>query len=645
MPWPNSGDYVEALRDSGLCFADDDLIDGEVDVDHNGLPLALVGNSSSVFRVVKNEKVWAVKCFHWHDESHERRYRAIEKALRSVDSRYLIKFEYIKQGVKAAGAWYPIVKMEWVEGESLDSYILSNIQFPDRLANVKRDFQDLLQTLNRAGLAHLDLQHGNLLVQMDRIKLIDYDTFFVPELDGHDSLELGHYNYQHPRRDKQHFNLSLDNFSAWIIFSSLHCITLDTSLWHKLAGGDECLLFRQEDYGDPFKSYAFALLESHSHPEIRNTAKLIRSFCESETSLEAIPSVSEALTCKIDLQPLPPISTVPAWIKAREAKLGKSMISLSHERKTNEGITYGTFKDFNEAVKSNDNFEDIELRNSICCLEDTQIGKNSRVYHFLGEDREIALKCFMSHVPNRQEHYEAIKIALKGGIKDYVAQVYYLPRGIKVNGEWRPALKMDWLKGQTLNQLRKTQINEATASYLADRFAEMILCLRRQGIAHGDLSFDNILLCNNDLKIVDYDSMYVPALMGKTAIETGDPAFQHPRRSLKHFGAYLDNFSSWLIFYMLKRLYVNPSLPELVENCLKDERQADVVKTALRNMELDRKADVKEMAALLKLILGYEFPAVPILDAERSLTRALKNTTDVVKENISSPFLKKKPKN
>jgi hypothetical protein len=95
---------------------------------------------------------------------------------------------------------------------------------------------------------------------------------------------------------------------------------------------------------------------------------------------------------------------------------------------------------------------------------------------------------------------------------------------------------------------------------------------------------------------------------------------------------------------MLKRLYINPNLPELVENCLKDERQVDVVKTALRNMELDRKADVKEMAALLKLILGYECSAVPVLDTERSLTRALKNTTDVVKENISSPFLKKKPK-
>ncbi len=640
MPWPNTRDYVEALRDTGLCFADDDLIDSVVDCNHEGLPLAITGNAASIFRVVKDDKAWAVKCFHWHQD-HFLRYKAIEKALEALNSRYFCKFEYIKQGVKALGAWYPIVKMEWIEGETLENYILSNIQFPARIANVKKDFKDFLATMAGAGLAHMDLQHGNILVHMDRIRLVDYDVFYVDTLAELESLELGHHNYQHPRRLKRDYGAHMDNFSAWVIFASLHCLSLDTSLWHKLAGGDECLLFRQEDFGNPFNSYAFSLLESSAHAEVRNTSKLLRSFCEKP--LSEIPTISEHLTTPIDLAPLPAISTVPVWIKAREEK-NNPKAEGSAAPTTSRGFSYGTFRDFNEAVKDASNFEDRELLNSFCYLEDTAVGKNSRVYHFVGEDREIALKCFLHHVPEREQHYEAIKNALKGGIRPYGAQVHYLSRGIKINGQWCPALKMDWLKGRTINQLRATRVNEATASFLADRFADLVKTMRLQGIAHGDLSFDNLMVVDNDLKIVDYDAMYVPELARSQSLESGTPAFQHPQRSLKYFGPYLDNFSAWIIHRLLKNLPTRPDLIDIVDACLKDEGQTAVLKSALRTMETNREPEVREMGQLLRLLLAHGVAATPYLDPDRGFEKSLKTTTEVVKERTTSPFLKRKPK-
>ena len=64
----------------------------------------------------------------------------------------------------------------------------------------------LARRLARAGAAHADLQHGNILLVPGRsenhlaIKLIDYDGMFVPALAGKPSGEVGHPAYQHPQR-------------------------------------------------------------------------------------------------------------------------------------------------------------------------------------------------------------------------------------------------------------------------------------------------------------------------------------------------------------------------------------------------------------------------------------------------------------
>jgi tRNA A-37 threonylcarbamoyl transferase component Bud32 len=655
MPWPSTRDYAAALTDTGLCFADDDLIDGQVDTNADGLPQSKTGNSASVFKVVKNEKAWAVKCFHWHTDEHQKRYDAIQKALAASSAPYFIKMQYLKQGIKTDGVWYPVVKMQWVDGETLDNYILNNIQFPSRINNVKNSFKLLQSELARNDFGHLDLQHGNIIVQMDRIRLVDYDCFFVPALADLGSLELGHHNYQHPKRLKSHNGAYLDNFSAWVIFASLQCIGIDPTLWHTLGGGDECLLFRSEDYGNPFASYAFAVLESHNSVEIRTISRLLRSFCE--LPVTEIPAVNETMASPINLKPLPAIKTVPVWIKTSEGERGdrpgqaeRNDRAEQVERTTqgmSKGFAYAHFRDYNEAVKvPSANFEDAELANAICFLEDTIVGRNGRIYHFCADDREIAVKCFSHHVQDRQKHYEAIKLALQGGLRPYVAQVHYLPRGIRVGDDWFPVVKMDWLPGKTLAQMKGANVNDATASYLADRFADMMRAFRAAGVAHGDLALDNIMMVGNDLKIVDYDGMFVPGLGRTQALENGNQAFQHPGRTLNHFGPYLDCFSSWIIYYLIKHISVNPGLCDLVDACLADERQTLIVRSVLRGLETERPEEVREMGRLLRLLLSYKADAVPILEAHADFETALKPQTQAAKENITSasPFIKRKPR-
>jgi hypothetical protein len=312
-----------------------------------------------------------------------------------------------------------------------------------------------------------------------------------------------------------------------------------------------------------------------------------------------------------------------------------------------KGFAYAPYRAYNEAVKvPSANFEDAELANAICFLEDTIVGRNGRIYHFCADDRELAVKCFTHHVQDRQKHYEAIKPALQGGLRQYTAQVHYLPRGIRVGDDWFPVVKMDWLPGKTLAQMKGANVNEATASYLADRFGEMMRAFRAAGVAHADLDFSNIMVVNNDLRVVDYDGMYVPNLGRTQALETGNPAFQHPGRTLSHFGPYLDGFSSWVIYYLIKHLSVNPTLCDLVDACLADERQTTIVRSVLRGLEGERQHEVREMGRLLRLLLSYTADAVPFLDAHSDFESALKPQIKAAKESTTSasPFIKRKPR-
>ena len=61
--------------------------------------------------------------------------------------------------------------------------------------------------------------------------------------------------------------------------------------------------------------------------------------------------------------------------------------------------------------------------------------------------------------------------------------------------------------------------------------------LSQEQIAHGDLQHANIMVTpDGKLKLVDYDGMCVPALVGAESLEFGTPPYQHPQRN-KAYGS------------------------------------------------------------------------------------------------------------
>ena len=86
--------------------------------------------------------------------------------------------------------------------------------------------------------------------------------------------------------------------------------------------------------------------------------------------------------------------------------------------------------------------------------------------------------------------------------------------------------------------------------------------LSQEQIAHGDLQHANIMVTpRGELKLVDYDGMCVPTLVGADCLEVGTPPYQHPHRNTGvRISLRLDDFSALVIYVALQALATDPAL-------------------------------------------------------------------------------------
>jgi tetratricopeptide (TPR) repeat protein len=310
--WPTPQDYNEAIQNPALAFDDAELQSGIPETTSLGLPKPRSGSFASVYHLQGGGRDWAVRCFLHHFGDQQQRYEEIGQFLARHPLAYMVDFHFLPRGIFIHDQWFPILKMAWVNGQQLNDWIESHCDDADSLERIRDRFVELCHELSVAGIAHGDLQHGNILVVGDKLKLVDYDGIYLEALSALGSNELGHRNYQHPERSRDHFANHLDRFSAWSIYTSLYCLARDPLLWHRLAGGDECLLFRHQDYKSPEQSTAFRILEHHELPEVRRCARQLRRLLQ--LPLEQLPPLGEPVDGAEALPDLEPPSKLPDWL-------------------------------------------------------------------------------------------------------------------------------------------------------------------------------------------------------------------------------------------------------------------------------------------------------------------------------------------
>lgn len=152
------------------------------------------------------------------------------------------------------------------------------------------DFLHMVSELESLGIAHGDLQQGNIIVKNDRLFLIDYDGMFLPSLSGLSSNELGHPNFQHPQRSSGHYNARIDRFSEIVIYLSLKGLINRPTLW-KYNNGENIIL-KNQDIADLANSPVIA--ELNTSPELKLLVERFVGVCHLD--FDKIPALTNFIS-------------------------------------------------------------------------------------------------------------------------------------------------------------------------------------------------------------------------------------------------------------------------------------------------------------------------------------------------------------
>ncbi len=327
MNWPSHTDYQDSIQNPPICFEDPSLKEADVTCDMLGLPRVMSGNFACVYSVkTKDGTRWAIRCFVRQVLGQQGRYARLSQHLFGLGLNCMVGFEYMLRGIKVRNEWYPILKMEWVDGQPLNLFVDDRFQESDLIRGLVPKWRGMMKELRSHQLAHGDLQHGNIMVTPDaQFKLIDYDGMYTPAFRGK-APELGHANFQHPRRTPDFYNENLDDFSAIVTHLSLMAIADEPALFEKFYSGDN-LLFVSSDFRNPGGSELFKRLEAHKNGQVKQLAGLIKALClvdvslvpEYEKTIEALEAGKiEALMPSVSApsaNPSTPAAGAPSWLQ------------------------------------------------------------------------------------------------------------------------------------------------------------------------------------------------------------------------------------------------------------------------------------------------------------------------------------------
>ena len=273
MQYPLISEYVRAIQDAGNNL--DELAHLVPVQDDHGEPYRSSGAFAVVFKMKDEQtgKCYALKCFTEEQEGRAEAYRQIADELEFVDSSYITSVKYLDKEIFVDSSCeedeFPVLLMDWIDGETMENYIAENYQDNYAMAMLCYRFCKMAAWLRSQPFAHGDIKPDNIMVRPDgNLTLVDYDGMFVPAMKGQKSPTIGTKDFSHPLRTVDDFDETIDDFALASIALSLKAISLKPSLFDAYGAADR-LLFSADDYCDLSKSKVMAaLLEQMNNEEL-----------------------------------------------------------------------------------------------------------------------------------------------------------------------------------------------------------------------------------------------------------------------------------------------------------------------------------------------------------------------------------------
>jgi hypothetical protein len=233
---------------------------------------------------------------------------------------------------------------------------------------------------------------------------------------------------------------------------------------------------------------------------------------------------------------------------------------------------------------------------------------------------KYAVRCFRYPSRDREERYVAISKFLKRLKSYYFVDFEYQSDGIAIKGIKYPIVKMAWVDGALLGQfIAENYSNRRRLKNLITSLIALARFIEYSGFAHGDIQTGNIIVNNDgkDLKLIDYDGIYVKDIKELGNCECGTPNFQHPQRG-NAWNSKLDRFSFICLYVALNALIERYSLWEELscdeESILFIASDYEDTKNSKAFNKLMQIENMKEDAQKFKRICEASFDKIPSLD-------------------------------
>lgn len=176
-----------------------------------------------------------------------------------------------------------------------------------------------------------------------------------------------------------------------------------------------------------------------------------------------------------------------------------------------------------------------------------------------------AIRCFLTAEFETINRYILICDYLKSIQSTWKTECDFIDDEISINGNSYPILKMEWLNGLLINQFVSNHLSENNVlTELQKKLVSISDDLEKHKIGHGDLQCGNIIITgtasNFQVKLIDYDGMYIPTFAYKKSIEKGRSEFQHPKRTMNNFSPEMDRFSIWVMITAIEAIKIDKTL-------------------------------------------------------------------------------------
>ena len=265
MQYPLISEYVKAIQDAGDNL--DKLSYLTPVLDDHGEPYRSSGAFAVVFKMQDKSsgKYYALKCFTEEQEGRADAYRQIADELDLLDSPYITSVKYMEKELfvdsQCEEDEFPVLLMDWVEGETMETYISSNYCNQYAMSMLCYRFGKMAAWLRTQSFAHGDIKPDNIIVRPDgSLTLVDYDGMYVPSMKGSQSPTIGTRDFSHPLRTVDDFDETIDDFSLASIALSLKAISMKSTLLD-IYGASDRLLYSENDYRNPSNSKVISALQ------------------------------------------------------------------------------------------------------------------------------------------------------------------------------------------------------------------------------------------------------------------------------------------------------------------------------------------------------------------------------------------------